>query len=300
MKPEAGVFAGVLPKPKKSLRQIEYYIEATDTAFGASRTSEYRPAVASGPAACQDKVMAGVLGSASVLIDGPAGAPLVPVGFDPAGVVSATSPGSGSASGGSTGAAGTAATGSGTAAAPGATAAVGTGGGGGIGTTGLVIGGAVAAGAGIAIALAGGGGDSSGGAGGSGSGGGGASGGGGTTPPCTPGPVTASLTNIVTATRCGQRFSNGIAVSNGSCAAITIQSIQLTQNAAPGPFCSALVTQTSYVPAVTTVAAGQTATVLNFQSNSGRSATRTCAGSTSTARTAACATSRWRTWTAST
>ena len=265
MKPEGGVFAGVLPKPKTSLRQIEYYIEATDTAFGTSRTSEYKPEVASGPVACKDQVMAGTLPSATVLIEGPAGAPLVPVGFDPAGVVSATStPGSGSSSGaGSSGATGTGATGTGASGAPGVTGAAG--GGGGIGTTGLVIGGVVAAGAGIAIAVAGGGSDSDGGS--SGAGGGGSAGGGGTTPPpCTPGPVTASLTNIVPATRCGQRFSNGVTVTNGSCAAITIQSVQVTQNAAPGPFCSANVSQSSFVPPVTSVAAGQTATVINFQS----------------------------------
>ncbi len=277
MKPEGGVFAGVLPKPKKSLRRIEYYIEVTDTAFGASRTSEFAPDVDSGPAACKDKTVAGALSSASVLIEGPAGAPLVPVGFDPAGVVASAAPGSGSGSGG------TGATGAGTmsgavpAAAPGATASAGTGGAGGIGTKGLLIGGAVAAGAGVAIAVAGG--DSGSGSSSSGASGG-ASGGGATPPACTPGPVTASLTNIVTATRCGQRFSNGISVSNGSCAAITIQSIQLTQNAAPGPFCSALVTQSSYVPAVTSVAAGQTASVFNFQSNVFCCAAGPCPGTT--------------------
>ena len=216
-----------------------------------------------------------------MLIEGPAGAPLVPVGFDPAGVVSATSaPGSGSTPGaGSTGTTGTGAAGTGTNAAPGVTGAAG--GGGGIGTTGLVIGGVVAAGAGIGIAVAAGGSDSDGGSGGAGSGGGGTGGGGGTAPPpCTPGPVTASLTNVAPATRCGQRFSTGVTVTNGSCAAITIQSVQLTQNAAPGPFCSALVTQTSYVPAVTSVAAGQTATVLNFQSNVFCCAAGPCPGTT--------------------
>ncbi len=283
MKPEGGVFAGVLPKPKTSLRQIEYYIEATDTSFGTSRTSEYKPDVASGPAACKDKLMAGALPSATVLIEAPAGAPLVPVGFDPAGVVSATpAPGSGSAPGagstGTPGTTGTGAAGAGPNAAPGVTG--GAGGGGGIGTTGLVIGGVVAAGAGIGIAVAGGGSDSDGGSSGTGSGGGGTSGGGTTPPPCTPGPVTASLTNIVPATRCGQRFSNGVTVTNGSCAAITIQSVQVTQNAAPGPFCSANVSQSSFVPPVTSVAAGQTATVINFQSGVFCCAAGTCPGTT--------------------
>ncbi len=87
MRAEGGEFAGVIPKPKKSLKQLEYYIEATDTAFGTSRTAEYKPEVASGPGACKDKLVARALSAASVLIEGPAGAPLVPVGFDPAGVI---------------------------------------------------------------------------------------------------------------------------------------------------------------------------------------------------------------------
>jgi hypothetical protein len=130
---------------------------------------------------------------------------------------------------------------------------------------GLVIGGAAAAVAGVAIAVGGGGGGSSGGSrsGGSGGSGGTAPAGGGT---CTPGPVTASLSNPTTSLRCGQALTAGIVVSNGSCGEVTVQSIQLTQNANAGPFCSASVSQYSYPPTVTTVAPGQTTTVLSFQS----------------------------------
>jgi hypothetical protein len=261
MKPEGEVFAGVLPKPKPSLKQIEYYIEVTDTAFGSSRTAEHRPDVASGPLACQDRVAAVALNAASVLIEGPAGAPLVPVGFDPAGVVAATPAGGASGAGTGAGAPGTTgAAGAGSSAAAGVS-----GSGGGIGTTGLVIGGVAAVGAGVAIAVAGGGGDSgSTSSGGGSAGGGGGSGGGGTT--CTPGPVTASLANSQAAQRCGQRFAADVVLSNGSCGEVTVQSLQLTQSAVAGPFCSAAVTSTTYPSPVPSVAAGQTRTIFNFQS----------------------------------
>jgi hypothetical protein len=78
--------------------------------------------------------------------------------------------------------------------------------------------------------------------------------------------VTASLSNPTTTLRCGQRFAAGVVVSNGSCEAIAIQSIQLTQNAMAGPFCSPSVAQFSYAPTVSSVGAGQTTTVLAFQS----------------------------------
>ena len=128
MKAEGGAFEGVLPKPKKSLKAFAYYIEAADTAFATSRTPEFTAQVVDGPAACQGKKVAGALGSASVLLEVPAGAPAVPVGFAPAGIAGT--------------AAGTAAAATGAAA-----------GGGGIATTVLLVGGGVAA-AGAAVAVA--------------------------------------------------------------------------------------------------------------------------------------------------
>ena len=232
MKAEGGVFAGVLPKPRKSLKGLDYYIEATDASFGSTRTAEHNPVVAAGPAACEDKTVAGALSSASVLIEGPAGAPLVPVGFDPQGVVSASG-------------------------APSASA-----GGGGLGKTALIVGGVAAAGAGVAVAA--GGSSSSGETSGGGSAGGGSAGGG--PAPCQPAPITSSLTNPSTMLVCGQPLSAGVVVTNGSCSALAVQSVQLTQNALAGTFCSAALNQFSYAPAVSTVGAGQTTTVLNFQS----------------------------------
>jgi len=133
MKPEGPVFFGVLPKPKKSLKSFRYYVEVTDKALGASRTTEYTTAVVDSAGACKGRVMAATLASASILIQGPAGAVALPVGFASTGVV----------------AAGTAA-GSGTAV--GATGA-GAGAGGGIGATALVIGGLAVAGGAVAVAL---------------------------------------------------------------------------------------------------------------------------------------------------
>jgi protein TonB len=109
MKPEGQVFSGVLPKPKESLRQFTYYIEVNNTA----RTQEYTVDVLSSPAACEGKVVASVLASASVIVglraepglgpmqlssephlsvcftppDGTAGLPIVPDGFSMVGVV---------------------------------------------------------------------------------------------------------------------------------------------------------------------------------------------------------------------
>ena len=259
MKAEGGEFAGVLPKPKKSLKQLEYYIEATDTAFGTSRTAEYKPEVASGPGACKDKLVARALSAASVLIEGPAGAPLVPVGFDPAGVIPLSgTPGASTQAPSSSGTGSTTGSSAGTGTATTAGSAAGAGG---VGTKAFLIGGAVAAGAGVAVAVSKGGG--SGGTGGSGSGGSGSGG----SAPCQAQPITSSLSNPTSgALRCGLPLRAGIVVTNGSCSALPVQAVQLTQNATAGTFCAAALSSFSFAPAVSTVASGQTTTVLNYQS----------------------------------
>src|SRR5438552_10891233 len=103
MKRDAQGFAGVLPKPKSSLTAFRYYIDVTDSAFATSRTAEYTTAVVTGPGACRGKVVASALGSASVLLEAPAGAPVVPAGFASSGVAGA---GAGTAGAGAAGAAG--------------------------------------------------------------------------------------------------------------------------------------------------------------------------------------------------
>jgi hypothetical protein len=103
MKSEGTAFSGILPKPKKSLKGYRYYIEVTDRSAGVSRTPEYTTAVADGPVACRDKVMAGALGSASVALEVPAGAPVVPVGFSSSGVAAAGAAAAGAVAGASAG-----------------------------------------------------------------------------------------------------------------------------------------------------------------------------------------------------
>jgi hypothetical protein len=132
MKAEGEAFSGVLPKPKGSLKAFQYYIDVTDRAFATSRTPEYTTTVVGGPGACQGKMMAGALSSASILLEIPAGAALVPAGFGSAGVAAA---GSGTAAASAAGAAG--------------------GGGAGIGTVAAVVGGGAAvAGAVVAVKAA--------------------------------------------------------------------------------------------------------------------------------------------------
>jgi len=97
MKPEAGLFHGILPKPQKTLHRFSYYIDVTDKAFHASRTAEIVAEVATGPAACKrEKVLAAGLSRANVLLHAPegvAGAPAVPGGFAADGVVAASGAG---------------------------------------------------------------------------------------------------------------------------------------------------------------------------------------------------------------
>ena len=98
MKREAGLFQGILPKPQKTLHRFSYYIDVTDKAFHASRTAEFVLDVATGPAACgRQKLLAGSLGKANVLLHAPegvAGAPAVPAGFSADGVMLAGGAGS--------------------------------------------------------------------------------------------------------------------------------------------------------------------------------------------------------------
>jgi len=90
MKPQANAFSGTLPKPRKSTKKIQYYIEVVDKAFAESRTPEYAPDVVDSAAACgMKKAMAGVANAASVVVGGPAGAPLIPAGFASSGIVGA-------------------------------------------------------------------------------------------------------------------------------------------------------------------------------------------------------------------
>ncbi len=97
MTTDGPTFAGVLPKPKKSLEAYRYYIEVTDKTAATNRTPDYTTEVVGRAAECQGKMMAAALASASVLLQVPAGAAAVPAGFASTSVVAA---GSGSAAAG--------------------------------------------------------------------------------------------------------------------------------------------------------------------------------------------------------
>jgi hypothetical protein len=133
MTPDGAAFSGVLPKPKKSLKDYRYYIEVTDKSLATSRTAEYTTSVIDGPGACKGKTMGGGLASAAVTLEVPAGAPAVPAGFSSSGLTAAGVAGAAVATG---------------AAVAGAAA------GGGISTGVIVaVAGVAAAGAGVAVAV---------------------------------------------------------------------------------------------------------------------------------------------------
>jgi hypothetical protein len=91
MTTEGASYSGVLPKPKKSLKAFRYYIEMVDSGMSTRRTSEYVATVVGSPADCHGKMMAGGVASAAVMLQVPAGAAIVPVGFEAAGVAAAGS-----------------------------------------------------------------------------------------------------------------------------------------------------------------------------------------------------------------
>ena len=89
MKAEGTCHRGVLPRPKKSLRSVSYYIAATDREFAESRTEEFAPAVVDGKEDCQEGLVAPFVTSASVLVGALSGA-AVPAGFVGGGILAGT------------------------------------------------------------------------------------------------------------------------------------------------------------------------------------------------------------------
>jgi hypothetical protein len=88
----------LLPKPLPTTSAIDYYVSALGRTFDETRTSEYTPRVVAREGDCDDNLLvAGSAGSATVLLGAAAGAPAVPAGFAPEGIVAAPpSPGSAS------------------------------------------------------------------------------------------------------------------------------------------------------------------------------------------------------------
>jgi hypothetical protein len=102
MKGDAGAYLATLPRPKKDLERIDYYIEAMDAAFVGSRTAEFAPSVVASASACRkDLLAAAVTPAGKVFVGAPSGAPAVPVGFASTGVVSLGAGGAVAASGSS-------------------------------------------------------------------------------------------------------------------------------------------------------------------------------------------------------
>jgi hypothetical protein len=82
-------YTGILPKPKKETQKIDYYVDglAKDSAEG--RTKDYAPAVVSSKSECEKKMMAATASAAKIVVGAEPGAPAIPEGFDPAGIVQA-------------------------------------------------------------------------------------------------------------------------------------------------------------------------------------------------------------------
>src|SRR5512136_2111833 len=52
MKPEAQCYRGTLPRPKKSLKRMRYYVAVTDQDFAEARTEEYTASVVANAKSC--------------------------------------------------------------------------------------------------------------------------------------------------------------------------------------------------------------------------------------------------------
>jgi hypothetical protein len=145
MAPAERCFAGILPRPSKKTKSIDYYIDTVDRAFAESRTQEYAPAVVRKAVECRERqALASTVGAGTIVVGAAPGAPALPAGFLPTGIVAAGSP--------AAGAAGTQGGGGAPAGAAGAAAGAGI-----SGTTLALIGGGVAAAAaGVAVAAGGG------------------------------------------------------------------------------------------------------------------------------------------------
>lgn len=90
MKTTAPCWTGVLPKPLKATKKINYYLEVVDRAFAESRTEEYAPDVMPDAGSCRkDKPIASGLAKASVSVGAVGGAPVVPLGFAAGGIAGA-------------------------------------------------------------------------------------------------------------------------------------------------------------------------------------------------------------------
>ncbi|HEY5908495.1 MAG TPA: Ig-like domain-containing protein [Vicinamibacteria bacterium] len=88
MAPDTPCFAGVLPKPRRSIAGVDYYLSVLDRSFTESRTAEFAPVVVREEKDCP-KGLAPYVSSAPVTVGSALGAAALPSGFAAAGAVPA-------------------------------------------------------------------------------------------------------------------------------------------------------------------------------------------------------------------
>jgi hypothetical protein len=88
MKAEAACFRGTLPRPKRSLKHLSYYVSAFDQDFAEARTEEYATRVVEDEKGCAEGAVAPFVTTASVVVGGAAA---LPAGFVGAGVLAGVS-----------------------------------------------------------------------------------------------------------------------------------------------------------------------------------------------------------------
>jgi hypothetical protein len=88
MKAAAPCFRGTLPRPKKSLTQLHYYVSVFDRDFAEARTEEYAIEVVADGKSCSGGAIAPFVTTASVVVGG---ATALPAGFVGAGVLAGAS-----------------------------------------------------------------------------------------------------------------------------------------------------------------------------------------------------------------
>jgi hypothetical protein len=87
----ASCYEGILPRPKATIKKLDYYLHVVSKTYVEGRSEEHDPDVVP-PGGCRKDVpVAPFLGKASVVVGAAAGAPAVPVGFAAAGIVGAGS-----------------------------------------------------------------------------------------------------------------------------------------------------------------------------------------------------------------
>lgn len=87
MKPSGADYRATLPKPLKTTGRVQYYLEATNRRLDVRRTPDRSSHVVGSEAGCREGLVAAALGSAAVTVVAPAGAPALPSGFSPTGIV---------------------------------------------------------------------------------------------------------------------------------------------------------------------------------------------------------------------